>query len=144
MLVSKDAIGGDLAGQKFSIDVPLKTVACDSFIFQSGRFDKYALLDAMSSRTSCKNTASDRRKGSYYRATCDYIKRLKRVCLVTYDADLVAPEGFLMLARVTSFAKRNDLLFSTIFIGNTTRIRRTRDLSEIEIDRFMARCSSNK
>jgi hypothetical protein len=91
--VSNDVIVGDLAGQKVSIDVALKTIACDSFVFQSSRFDKYALLDAVSSRTRCKNTASDKRKGSYYRATCDYVKRLKRVCLVTYDADLVEPEG---------------------------------------------------
>jgi hypothetical protein len=143
-LVSNDVIGSDLAGQKISIYVALKMLACDSFVFQSSRFDKYILLDAMSSRTRCKNAASDRRKGSYYRATCDYVKRFKRVCSVFYDADLVAPEGLLMLARVTSFAKRSDLLFSTIFISNTTRIRRTSDLSGIEIDRFIPRCSSSK
>ncbi|MFT5136180.1 MAG: hypothetical protein ACI8XV_001209 [Arenicella sp.] len=143
-LVSNDVIGGDLAGQKISIDMALKMVACDSFVFQSSRFDKYALLDAMSSRARCKNTASDRRKGSYYRAICDYVKRLKRVCLVIYDADLVEPEGLLMLARVTGFAKRNKFLFSIIFIGNTTRIRRTSNLSGIEIDRFIPRSSSNQ
>jgi hypothetical protein len=57
--VSNDAIGGYLADQKCSIDVALKMVACDSFVFQSSRFYKHALLDAMSSRTRCKNIASD-------------------------------------------------------------------------------------
>lgn len=141
-LVSHDAMGGDILSQELSIQKATKTVACDSFIFSGSHFNKYALLDAMSNRTRYKNTASTSQKGSYYRATCDCLRRLKRVCVVIYDADLVETEGLQMLARVAGFAKRNNFLFSMIFIGDSARISKVSNLNGIEIDRFVPRSSS--
>lgn len=139
--ISDTAVAGTALQQKVSIQRAAHHSGADSFVLDGAGLDKKKLVWAFAAGLNQDASAAglDSEQCSFYRAACEAVTQLKRIVVAIHRAQHAEREALSMLSRVSGFARRNELVFKVILIGDIPQLTENAYFTGIRVDRFIPR-----
>ncbi|NND82958.1 MAG: hypothetical protein HKN50_11065 [Gammaproteobacteria bacterium] len=139
--VSSKAVAGTLQQQRTSVQRAAQQAQANAVILDGNGLNKkqivfnFTLGLVQDSRSPNLGSGED----SYYRVACEALRHLERVVLMVQGAQYAEREALSMLSRIAGFARRNNLVFKVILIGDIPQLTENAFYTGIRVDRFIPR-----
>ena len=133
--IHKNSIAGSKEEQIFSFKRACKTVAAELLVFTAGEDTYTKALRDIFDRMKFQDRQFMNKTSSGYRFGTEALEEFKRSTIVVYNAEDMSDDLITVLARLSDFSIRNDLVFHVFLIGDITKIQQRTLTSKINIER---------